>query len=107
MQQRERLHLSEADVLRLMQDKSPQSRADVAAKVAGDVDGTLTDQERALADDILRLLARDVAVMVRSALSESLKSSVNLPHDIALTLARDVEDVAMPVLECSKILSEA
>jgi uncharacterized protein (DUF2336 family) len=106
MQQRERLLLSESDVLRLMQDKSPQSRVEVATKIAGDVDNELTDQERTLANDILRLLARDVAVTVRKALSESLKSSENLPHDIALTMARDVEDVAMPILECSKILTE-
>lgn len=106
MQQRERLHLSEADVMRLMQDKSSQNRADVAIKVATDVDGQLNDQERALANDIIRLLAQDMAVTVRKALSESLKESANLPHDVALMLANDVEDVALPLLECSKLLTE-
>lgn len=106
MQQRERLHLSETDVMRLMQDKSPQNRADVATKIAGDIDMNLSDQERALANDIIRLLAQDVAVTVRRALSETLKEATNLPHDVALTLAKDVDDVALPLLECSKILSE-
>lgn len=99
--------LSQQDVLRLLQDPSPQTRADMAGKVAGQFSGKhLSASERVLAEDIVRIMAKDVAVRVRAALSDSLKTSTSIPRDVALTLARDVEEVALPFIEVSALLSE-
>jgi len=101
--------LSKADVVRLLTDSSVETRADVAAKVAREVDGdALTAEERAIAEDLLRALSRDAAPRVRQALAEELKQSRRLPHDVALALASDaVEVVSLPILASSPVLSDA
>jgi len=68
--------------------------------------GTLSGRERALADEILRDLLKDVEVRVREAMSHYLKSCDLLPHDIAVRLAKDVESVALPILEYSGVLTD-
>ncbi len=99
--------LSRADVDRLMRDSSPATRADTAAKVARQIDvSELSKTELDLVEDICRLMLRDVEVQVRAALSENLKHCVAVPKDVALALARDVGEVALPVLEFSKVLSD-
>lgn len=99
--------LTKADVARLLTDPSAATRAEVAAKLAMQVDrGTLTPEERAIAEDIMRALCRDAALRVRQALSEHRKESRNLPHDVAVKLAHDVEEVALPILTHSVALSD-
>jgi uncharacterized protein (DUF2336 family) len=66
----------------------------------------LSDGERALAEDILRQLAHSVELKVRQTMSEQLKDSPLLAHDIALQLAEDVESVALPILEYTEALSD-
>jgi uncharacterized protein (DUF2336 family) len=99
--------LTPQDVQRLLQDPSPATRAEMAAKIAGQfgIQG-LSASERALAEDIVRIMAKDVAVKVRSALSQSLKSNSNIPHDVALAMARDVEEVSLPFIEVSTVLTD-
>jgi uncharacterized protein (DUF2336 family) len=100
--------LTKSDVARLLADPSPATRAELAAKVARNLDATeLSDSERNLAQDIIRVMARDTVVRVRQALADNLKASPNLPHDVAVTLARDVEAVAIPVLSVSHVLTDA
>jgi len=104
----ETMQLSKADVERLMRDPSPDSRADAATKVAHAFsDAHLTDAERQLARDIIAAFAHDAVVRVRQALSENLKDSPDIPHDLALKLAKDVAEVAAPMLASSTVLSEA
>ena len=100
--------LSKSDVVRLLTDSSPDTRADVAAKVAREVDGSaLTAEERVIAEDILRALSRDAATRVRQALAEELKESPRLPRDVALALAQDAAElVAVPVLTGSAVLTD-
>jgi uncharacterized protein (DUF2336 family) len=66
----------------------------------------LSADERAIAEQIFRLLMQDTEIQVRAALSESLKQSQDLPHDIALKLAKDIADVATPILRYSMVLTE-
>lgn len=90
--------LTQADVARLLAQPSASVRAEVAAKVAGELDNTLlTAAELDIAHDIVRAMARDVELTVRQALSHSLRSAVRLPHDVAIRLANDVEAVALPI----------
>jgi uncharacterized protein (DUF2336 family) len=101
-------HLSKRDVERLLQDPSPESRAQLTGKLAAELETSrLSLSERELAEGIVRLMARDAALLVRQALAENLKASPALPRDVAVTLARDVEAVALPILEASFVLTEA
>lgn len=99
--------LSSADVAKLLQDPNSENRATAAEKVAGTFSGdSLSDAERAIAEDIFRAMVKDAAVRVREALSDSLKDNPMVPHDVATALAKDVESVAMPMIESSSVLTD-
>lgn len=102
-----RPELSEKDIIRLMKGESSEERATVAhrlcRRIATDV---LTDDERAFADEIIQILAKDTAELVRRTLSVTLRNSPRLPHKVAAELAQDVESVAIPLLENSPVFSD-
>lgn len=99
--------LSSYDVARLMSEPSPDVRAELADKVAGDLSGNgLTPAEVKLAQEIVRILARDVEEKVRASLSRGLRHSPNLPRDVARKLAEDIEYVALPMLADSLVLTD-
>ncbi|BAI76544.1 hypothetical protein AZL_e01990 (plasmid) [Azospirillum sp. B510] len=100
--------LTQGDVARLLADPSPDSRTDLAVKLAQQFDSPeLSQSERRLAEDIIRVMVKDTVLRVRQTLAENLKSSHALPRDVALALARDVEAVAIPVLSVSTVLTPA
>ena len=100
--------LSQADVAKLLSDPTPGTRAATAAKVAGAFDpADLSASERALAEEIFRLMVKDAEVRVRQALTENLKQNGNVPHDVAVALANDVDHVALPMIEFSQVLNDA
>ena len=100
--------LTREDVSRLLEDPSPDARAATAMKLSGTMQGEqLTADEVQIAQDIVQVMARDAATIVREALAVNLKSSSYLPHDVALALARDVDSVAIPILEYSDVLNDA
>lgn len=99
--------LSSADVAKLLQDPNVENRAEAASKVAATFGmSELTEGEKKIAEDIFRVMLRDAAVRVRHALSESLKDNPDVPHDVAASLAQDVDEVAMPVIEFSSVLTD-
>jgi uncharacterized protein (DUF2336 family) len=99
--------LTQADVERLLTDSSPDIRARTTAKIAAQFDArTLSAAERRIAEDIFRTLVKDTGILVREALSAHLKSTPDLPHDVALALAKDVDSVALPMLKFSEVLTE-
>jgi len=99
--------LSHALVSGLAADRSPVRRAKTIDAVAVSfLDPKLSPAERAIAEEILRLAARDAEERVRRTLMERLKTSRNLPHDVAMTLAYDVEAIAVPLLEVSQVFSD-
>ena len=101
------MRVSKEDLEKLQQNPSVTVRAEITQKVAsGYREGQYSPAERELAQEIFRLLARDAEVTVRKALGEQLAHSMELPHDIALKLAQDVEAVSVPFLESSFALSE-
>lgn len=96
------------DVTRLLQDPSPENRAIAAEKVSHVFSNTnVTEKERKIAEEIFRMMLKDAAVRVRQALSESLQENADLPHDIAMSLSTDVDDVALPMIQNSVVLSES
>ena len=99
--------LTPADVQRLLEDPSADNRMDAAHKIAaGYDDGSLTNDERRIAEDIFKVMVRDVETRVREALSGNLKSCPFLPRDVARSLAEDVDSVALPVLQFSTVLTD-
>lgn len=102
------MRLSKRDVDRLMRDRTEAARAATAAKVAAAfASDALGEGERRIAEDIFRLVLDDAAVRVRAALADAVKHCARLPHDVAVALANDVGDVALPVIECSAVLTDA
>ena len=99
--------LTQDDVTRLLSDPSPEVRAATSTKLAKSFDATtLNDEERRIAEDIFRILSKDAELRVRQALSAQLKANPDLPRDVAITLARDVESVALPLLKVSDVLTD-
>ena len=102
-----RSRLSPEDIQQLLTDPSDSARADIAVKVAHEVEAkSLSVEEREIANAILRGLVKDTAERVRKSLSESLRYADELPRDIAIVLARDIETVSLPILESSPVLSD-
>lgn len=100
--------LTMRDVQQLLQDPSARSRAATAAKIARSFNSErFKPEEQALAGDIFRIMMRDAEQLVRQALAENLKNNPNVPHDVALTLAADVDAVSAPILEFSTVLNDA
>jgi uncharacterized protein (DUF2336 family) len=99
--------LSPQEVARLLTDRSPGARAELADRVATSLaEPDLKAAEIALAQDVLRILARDVAETVRASVSRGLRNSSRLPHDLARKLADDVDAVALPLLAESLVLTD-
>ncbi len=99
--------LTTQDVTRLLSEPSPDMRAEIADKIALTLTASsLAPGEVVLAHDIVRILARDVEATVRASLSRGLRHSRNLPRDVALKLAQDIDMVALPMLAESLILTD-
>jgi len=100
-------NLDSSDVVRLLTEPKAENRAVAASKVSEQFSaGNLSDEERKIAEEIFKIMVKDAEVRVREALSESLKSSDSIPHDVAVTLANDVKEVSMPMLEFSEVLTD-
>lgn len=103
-----RSRLTDADVRSLVKGLTDEDRAQAAHKICRMIDQSdLTDDERAYAEEIVRIMSADAAALVRRALAVALKNSPKLPREIANKLARDIDSVAVPVLMHSPVLSDA
>lgn len=100
--------LTPEDVQRLLREDSPDSRIHVLDKITRHyAEGNFQHTELEYAEQIFRLLMKDAEVKVRQALSVRLQNNPDIPRDIALHLAQDVEQVALPILQASQVLSDA
>ncbi|HEY9217898.1 MAG TPA: DUF2336 domain-containing protein [Phenylobacterium sp.] len=99
--------LTEGDIRSLIKGATPDERAAAAEKLCRTMDqAQLSANERALAQDILRVVAHDMTELVRRALAETLKESPLLPRDVAMYLASDVASIALPVLSFSPAFTD-
>jgi len=102
-----RAALTEGDIRLLLKGAEPEERALAAHRLCRHIDRSdLTDEERIEAQAILRLMSQDAAEQVRRALAITLKASPLIPRDIANRLARDLESIAVPVLNFSPAFSD-
>lgn len=100
--------LTDEDIRTLVKGATPDERALAARKLCSTMGrASLSEDDRALAADILRIMAADAAELVRKAIAETLKSSTLVPRDVAVKLARDVESVCLPLLSFSPAFSDA
>ena len=103
-----RARLTQDDIRRLADAADEEGRALAARKVCARFAAPdLSDQERALGAEIVRILAADAAEMVRRALSVTLQRSPYLPADVARRLAADVDSIAVPIIAGSPVLDDA
>ena len=92
----------------MLEDGSSQTRVDITNKIAGAYGtSSLHKNELKVAEQIFRLLLRDTELRVRTSLSNHIKSSKVIPRDIIMVLARDIEQVSLPVLEYSEVLTDS
>ena len=104
----EDISLSESEIERLLGEFSPDVRSDVASRIAGVYGmGDLSEEDFRLAEQIFTVLVNDASSRVRKSLSESLKESDIIAHDIVFALAHDEEVVAKPIIHSSHILTDA
>ncbi len=102
-----RPQLTQQDIHRLMKGESPEQRASVAHRLCRRIGlDVLSDSEKGFAKEIITILANDAADLVRRTLAVTLRSSPIIPREIALKLARDIEAVAIPLLEESPVFTE-
>ena len=95
------------DLRMLVKGPTADDRAQAAHKLCRRMDrDDLSEAERLQAHEILRVMAGDAAELVRRALAVTLKSSALLPHDVAMKLARDVESIAVPLLNFSPVFTD-
>ena len=100
-------NISRSDVEKLLKNPCDQVRAETAEKIANSfANKEFSPEEKKIAEKIFSEMANDAAQLVRKALSESLQYSVDLPHDVAKKLADDIEDVALPILKNSQVLTD-
>lgn len=102
-----RATLTEGDIRTLVRGISEDERAQAAHKLCRCIeDMELSDEERAHATEIMKIMAADAAILVRRALAVALKNSPKLPRDVANKLAQDVDAIALPVIMNSPSLTD-
>lgn len=94
-------------ITRLREDNSPSVREETVALLAAEFNQPdLQPGEQQLAESIFRIMVHDTDMAVRRALSEGLKDNPSLPSELAMTLARDVAEVATPMLHYSLVFTD-
>ncbi|MBB34270.1 MAG: hypothetical protein CME88_15255 [Hirschia sp.] len=102
-----RKSLTQDDIRRLVRGATPEERSNAAHKICRRIDtARLSPKDRENAEQIMAILAQDAAALVRRTMSVTLRTSPNLPRDLAIKLARDIESVAAPVLKHSPQFTE-
>ena len=99
--------LNKEDIVTLSKNPNAVNKSVTAQKIGALYkSGEISGQALNLAEDIFRILVKDIEVKVREALSESLKSCQDLPSDIVKELINDVDSVSMPFIKYYADLSQ-
>ncbi|MDA0781634.1 MAG: DUF2336 domain-containing protein [Rickettsiales bacterium] len=102
-----RYELTDDDIQKLI--KSPfEKKIDITKKIADYYNsGGFSQEQMVAAARIFGTLVKDTEVKIRKTLSEAIKDNPDIPRDIILSLAHDVQEVSLPVLEFSDVLTDA
>ena len=97
--------------LKLAEDEDDEIRIELARKIGRLMPGLKQERQKKLREltiHALEKLSEDKLPDVRAALSDTIKSMPDVPKDVVMRLAKDVEKiVAAPVLEYSPLLGDA
>ena len=97
-------------LLALARDRSTAGRSQLADAIADlfeDQNRHLSDRERTLMYGILHHLVRETERAVREIISAQIAERVDVPRELAKTLADDTIEVAYPILTRCKALKDA
>lgn len=98
--------LTNQDIKELSKKPQLGVKSMIARKVSLYYNGrTVTPTGMRLAEDIFRIMVRDVEVKLRQVLADSLKNSRNLPEDIVNSIVRDSDSVSIPFIKYYSTLS--
>lgn len=87
---------------------SADTKIDIARNLAKYCNnGHTEDSQLKIAEQVFRTLQQDAEVKVRKNLADAIKNLQEVPHDLIVSLAKDIEEVSLPVLQFSEILSES
>jgi len=70
-------------------------------------DAQVSEADRQAAEQLVAALARDAIDRVREALAVSVRNAEHLPRPVALRIAHDIDSVACPFLEFTKVFSDS
>lgn len=70
-------------------------------------DAQVSEADRQAAEQLVAALARDAIDRVREALAVSVRNADHLPRPVALRIAHDIDSVACPFLEFTKVFSDS
>lgn len=91
----------------LLESSDPKKRANAISIVTEQYNtAALSNTQRKLAEQIFKVLMHDAAVNVRHALAENLKQNDSAPREVVLQLAEDIDEVAIPILQYSEVLTD-
>ncbi|MDP6829431.1 MAG: DUF2336 domain-containing protein [Alphaproteobacteria bacterium] len=94
-------------ITRLREEGSPEVRRETVTLLTAEFNSPgVQPAEQRLAEAIFRIMMRDTDVAVRRALAEGLKDNPAVPSDLAMALARDVAEVATPMLHYSLVFTD-
>lgn len=92
--------LTKEDVNNLTHNLTADTKARTAQKVGAYYnDRSITERGMKIAEEIFRIMVKDVEIKIREALSESLRNSRNLPKDLVQILINDEERVSLPFIK--------
>lgn len=97
------------DLIKVARSDRPEDRnllAEALNKMVLASGKHLSSAEIDLVFDILRRLIHEVEIDVRRHLAENLADRGDVPHDLVVTLANDIIEVAFPILSRSKVLED-
>lgn len=92
--------LTSKDAQDLANNPRTETKSIVASKVSEYYQtANVSPNGKKLAEDIFRLMVKDVEIKVREVLAESLKNCRNLPQDVVTSIINDSDSVAIPFLQ--------
>jgi uncharacterized protein (DUF2336 family) len=99
--------MTNTEVNALIDDKDEDARVQIATRVGECLSSEdLAQVDRRAAEILARELVQDAIVRVRQALCMAVRHARELPRDIALTIAHDIDSIACPFLAVTEIFSD-
>lgn len=101
------LHLNEEDIKQLLEGRSDDAIFSAAQRISNRYsEQVLGEQQRKAAEHLFRLMLRETESRVRISMAERLKEAAHLPRDLAMTMACDIHEVALPILQFSEVFTD-